>query len=411
MTAPSPPISGYESARLRIAHLKIADDRGLEAAIARAVSISAAMLDVARVGVWMLSEDRRFLTPLYVVGRESGEGEQPALEDLPLHAWPRYAAAIDERRVIAATDALTDARTSELSEGYFRAHHVASTLDVPIFVASEVWGIVCHEHVGSARAWTEREIDFGISVADMLTALFEQAARLGAERELRARDAADATERKNSALVQLGAGVAHDFNTVLQTILLLSSAATTSTAGEQRSSLEQINEECARGARVVRQLLDFAQSVTRPLVALDLARLVKEARPSVEALLGEHARLELRAFREVVVAGDQALLERAMMNLVVNARDAMPNGGTLRISVTVDGDYGVLAVSDEGEGVPEHVRERMFEPFYTTKTERGGTGLGLATVAVVCEQHAGSVSVDSGGKQGTTVSLRIPLLR
>jgi len=90
----------------------------------------------------------------------------------------------------------------------------------------------------------------------------------------------------------------------------------------------------------------------------------------------------------------------------------LPNGGALRITVEDDGTHGVVAVSDSGEGVPDQVRERMFEPFFTTKGARGGTGLKHAAVAVICEQHAGSVSVNSGEAPDTTVSLRIiPLLR
>lgn len=398
-------MSGFESARLRIAHLKLGEPRDIEPALHRAVAISAQSLGVDRVGVWVLSEDRTWLTALHAIGRPELQADYA---ELPLRTWPSYAAAIDARRVIAAHDAHADPRTTELTEGYLAPLGITSMLDVPIFIGGQVWGIVCHEHQGPPRTWTQREIDFAISVADMLSALFEQASRLTVEKELRVRDATLARHRRISALVRMGAGVAHDFNTVLQTILLLAESAAHAPSEDPREALDQIKEECGRGSRIVKQLLDFARSTPREMTHLDLASVVEDMRGTLEVLVGENVRLEVHASRAVPIDGDRAQLEQTLMNLVVNARDAMPDGGTLSVVVNIDGDDAFLSVSDEGVGVPEDLRERIFDPFFTTKGEDGGTGLGLATVAVIAEQHHGSVSVEPAPGGGTTFTVHLP---
>jgi signal transduction histidine kinase len=408
MSSFGPPITGFESARLRIAQLKLADARELAVAIERAVAISAQSLGVRRVGVFMLSENRRALDALHTVGAPVTEGQRLPL---PLADWPAYAAAIDERRVIAADDALEDPRTRELADSYLVAHGITSMLDVPIFIGGELWGILCHEHQGPQRTWTEREIDFAISVADMISTLFEQASRLALEKELHVRDVTSTKQRKNAALVQLGAGVAHDFNTVLQTIMLLAETAARTGAADARESLDLIREECGRGSRIVRQLLDFARATPRSMVPVDLAAVVTSMRGSMDALVGEKVQLDVHASDAAVIEGDRAQLEQIVMNLVVNARDAMPNGGTMRVAVTEDAGEARLSVSDEGEGIAEDVRDHIFEPFFTTKGEEGGTGLGLATVAVIAEQHGGSVSVEPAPGGGTTISVHVPRRR
>ena len=398
-------INGFESARLRIAHLKLGDARGLELAVQRAVVISGRSLGVQRVGVWVLSEDRRSLAPLHVIGRPETQG---IYTELPLHRWPIYAAAIDRRRVIAADDARTDPRTQELAESYLEPLGISSMLDAPIFSGGQVWGIVCHEHEGPPRTWQEREVDFAISVADMLSALFEQAARLTAEKELRIRDAEAGRQQKNTALVQMGAGVAHDFGNVLQTISLLAEHAARADAPDRSSSMDLIREECARGQRMVAQLLDFARSTPRPPLPVDLVALVRDLQSPLEALLGDRVQLETALSGEVLVPGNLAQLERVVTNLVVNARDAMPRGGFVRIEVRQVEDEGLILVTDQGRGIPADVRERIFEPFFTTRGATGGTGLGLATVALIVEQHRGCVSVESTDT-GTTFGVRLPI--
>jgi len=146
----SGPTSRLETARLGIARIRLEVSDDLARALGRAVAISAATLDVARVGVWALSEDR---SALVRIGTSDGElRTEPAV--LPLAKWPAYAAAIDERRVIAAADARTDPRTSELADGYLVPLGISSMLDAPIFLAGEVVAIA-HLYGGAVSVSTE----------------------------------------------------------------------------------------------------------------------------------------------------------------------------------------------------------------------------------------------------------------
>ena len=174
------PVS-LDSARLQIARLVLDDFADLKRAMLTAARVSATTLGVTRVGVWSLAEDRSVLrrVALYDV-RNSDEQTIPDLE-LPLSEWPSYLAAVTCRRVIAANDALSDARTAELADAYLVPHGVKSMMDAPLFVRGEVWGVVCHEHTGAPRIWSDREIGFAVSVADMLSTMLEQAMRLAIE--------------------------------------------------------------------------------------------------------------------------------------------------------------------------------------------------------------------------------------
>ena len=132
--------------------------------------------------------------------------------------WPAYLAAVSSRRVVAVTDALIDPRTSELSDAYLIPHGVTSMLDAPLFLGGQVWGVVCHEHTGAPRCWTEREIAFAVSVADMLSTMLEQAMRLAIEARLRQTEAELAQLRRAEAVVRTAAAIGHDINTLLQAI-------------------------------------------------------------------------------------------------------------------------------------------------------------------------------------------------
>ncbi|HEY3253029.1 MAG TPA: GAF domain-containing protein, partial [Polyangiaceae bacterium] len=211
------PVS-LDSARLQIVRLVLDDFADLKRAMLTAARVSASTLGVTRVGVWSLAEDRTTLRR--VVLHDQRRPDEHAIEELelPLANWPAYLAAVSCRRVIAANDALTDARTSELRDAYLLPHGVTSMLDAPLFARGEVWGVVCHEHTGEARSWSEREIGFAVSVADMLSTMLEQAMRLAIEARLRQTEAELAQLRRAEAVVRTAAAIGHDINTVLQAI-------------------------------------------------------------------------------------------------------------------------------------------------------------------------------------------------
>ncbi|WP_306599908.1 ATP-binding protein [Geothrix sp. 21YS21S-2] len=222
-----------------------------------------------------------------------------------------------------------------------------------------------------------------------------------------------AQAQKMESLGALAGGVAHDMNNVLGAILGLASATVDRHApgDPTRRALETIIKAAERGGKTVRGLLSFARQSPAEERDLDLNGILQE-----EARLLEHTTLarvaltldlapDLRPIR-----GDASALSHALMNLCVNAVDAMPQGGTLALRTrNVDGDWIELSVEDTGEGMPPAVLERALDPFFTTKDVGRGTGLGLSLVYSTVKAHLGQLEIQSEPGRGTRVRMRFPV--
>jgi len=232
--------------------------------------------------------------------------------------------------------------------------------------------------------------------------------------------------QKMEAIGRLAGGVAHDFNNLLSVILGYSDMLVDELAADKtnRARAEGIRGAGERAAALTRQLLAFSrQQVLEPRV-LDLRRSVLEMQTLLRRLIGEN--IELRFAPQVesgLVKADPSQVEQVLMNLAVNARDAMPTGGRLTIEIDAvaiappqakrlgeiaPGKYIRLSLSDTGHGMDAETQARIFEPFYTTKEKGKGTGLGLATVFGIVKQSGGHVLVQSTPGQGTTFQIYLP---
>jgi two-component system, cell cycle sensor histidine kinase and response regulator CckA len=244
-----------------------------------------------------------------------------------------------------------------------------------------------------------------------------------AEHEVEKRDDQLRQAQRMEAVGRLAGGVAHDFNNLLTVIkghvdLLAGAEGLSDLAREELASVATAAE---RAAGLTRQLLAFSrQQVLQPAV-LHLGGVVSDLTAMLRRLLVERIGLSVDSEPELwSVLVDRSQVEQVVVNLVVNARDAMPEGGTISVvtrNVVVDdgdhngaapGDYVALSVSDTGVGVDPEVRKQMFEPFFTTKDIGEGTGLGLATVHGIVEQSGGLISVESVPDEGTTVRVLFP---
>ncbi len=234
--------------------------------------------------------------------------------------------------------------------------------------------------------------------------------------------------RKLEAIGRLAGGVAHDFNNLLTVIRnhvdFLSEKFASGT--EESDDVLAIGEAVERATRITRQLLAFGRrNEGRPEV-LDLNRVGTELTRGIGRLVGEHVTIELKLDPTIPpVRADRAQLEQVFLNLLVNARDAMSDGGVVRLSTRqatsadlADSDlpkdpaqFVALVVEDTGCGMDESTRARLFEPFFTTKGPGQGTGLGLATVYGIVEKHGGHISVASSPGEGTTFTLVFPTAR
>jgi len=247
-----------------------------------------------------------------------------------------------------------------------------------------------------------------------------------AEQALRQSEAQLRQAQKLEALGTLAGGVAHDFNNLLTVIMGYTDLVTHALppTGAMRDDVAQIKEAAQRATTLVRQLLAFSRKQVLQLRIVDLNDVVTGLEPLLRRLIGADIDLQVRLAPQLQrVKADAGQMEQVVMNLVVNARDAMPGGGTLVIEtgdVTLDrrhqhrpdalpgGPAVMLAVSDTGTGMDEATRARIFEPFFTTKAPGEGTGLGLSTVHGVVHQTGGSITVFSELGKGTRFRIYLP---
>jgi PAS domain S-box-containing protein len=245
--------------------------------------------------------------------------------------------------------------------------------------------------------------------------------------ERRALEAQFQQAQKMEAIGRLAGGIAHDFNNLLTAILGYCDLLVDDfqPGDRHRQDLEEIQKAGNRAAGLTRQLLAFSRKQIIEPKVLDLKTVVSDMQPMLVRLIGEDIRVTLHLEPELVpVRADRGQVEQIVMNLVVNARDAMPNGGTLTIAtgrVELDehyaathadvtpGSYVALTVSDTGTGMTPAVQARLFEPFFTTKGVGKGTGLGLATVHGIVKQNGGSIGVYTEVGKGSSVHVYFPL--
>jgi two-component system, cell cycle sensor histidine kinase and response regulator CckA len=231
--------------------------------------------------------------------------------------------------------------------------------------------------------------------------------------------------QKMEAVGQLAGGIAHDFNNLLTAITGYASLLEPSLAGDAPalSKLEVIIKTADRATELTRQLLMFSRKQIVQLTVLDLNAVVRETEQILERLMGEGVSVTMRLDPEIDgVSADGAQLSQVLLNLVLNARDAMPDGGTVLVAtenVSLDattaathgalpGDYVVLSVTDTGCGMDATTKRRLFEPFFTTKEKGKGTGLGLSTLYGVVESTGGFVVVDTELVFGSTMRVLLP---
>ncbi len=243
--------------------------------------------------------------------------------------------------------------------------------------------------------------------------LFEELRRETEER-LEQERAMQATQRMES-LGRLAAGIAHDFNNLLAVVMGWADALGRDAEEDSREgrALDQITRAARRGADLSGQLLAYARTASFEPRAVDVGALTTDLARMLERVTGDDVSLELRVSeRPLHVLVDPGHFEQVLTNLVVNARDAMPDGGTIDITVEGTEDLAEAAacvrVSDEGMGIPPAVLERIFEPFFTTKGTHG-TGLGLATCKGIIEQSGGELRVESSPGRGATFEILLPL--
>ena len=338
--------------------------------------------------------------------------------------------------IVAATgeplivdDPGNDPRLIPLHRERYRRAGIRAFLGVPVKVDERVVGVLTIR--------ITREGSFSAGDVEIARAFAAQAAialensRLYEETQSALRELSQTRDQlvqsqKMEAIGQLAGGVAHDFNNLLTVIIGRSQLflARVAVGDPGRRDVEMVNRAAERAASLTRQLLAFSRKQVLKPEPLDLNALVGGLAPMLRRLIGEHIDLVIAPGGDLgQVMADPGQIEQVVMNLVVNARDAMPDGGTMRVQTEhaqlgatrahlegriPPGDYVAVQVQDAGSGMDPATIARIFEPFFTTKEPGKGTGLGLSTVYGIVNQSGGHIGVDSAPGRGTTFTIYLP---
>jgi signal transduction histidine kinase len=301
-----------------------------------------------------------------------------------------------------------------------------TTLDLPFIIVS---GTIGEETAVSALKRGAHDFLIKGRLARLAPALERELRDVVARRERVRLEEQLRQSQKMEAVGQLAGGIAHDFNNLLTAILGYSALLRDRLQDmpDLLADLEEIRKAGERAADLTRQLLAFSRKQLLEPQVLDLNHIISDVEKMLRRIIGEDIHLETAASSSsAMVKADRGQIEQVLLNLAVNARDAMPRGGSLKIDTGLaappdrlvhpgakpppDG-WVALIISDTGGGMSPEVQARMFEPFFTTKGLGKGTGLGLSTVYGIVSQSGGYIDVDSRRDVGTTFTIYLPAVR
>lgn len=339
--------------------------------------------------------------------------DHPELRDFDLGLFPRWTRLLRASEPVFGdvTDFPDEERPILEDQG------IVSILVQPVSIGGALWGFLGFDACIGPQRWEPVEID-ALRIASLV---------LGSKVEAERREQEARQSHKMEALGRMAGGVAHDFNNILAVVMgsldlvrrTVGDPEKADTARRHLSVLDQVTEQ---GARLTRQLLDFARQSEPAARATDPRAVVGCMADVLTRVAGPSVAVEIDGLEHASpVRLDAASLERVVMNLVANARDAMPNGGVIQVRLrTLDatdakvfgdvlppGTYTLLSVRDTGEGIPGELRDKIFEPFVTTKDT--GHGLGLSTVYGAVMGAKGHIAVTSERGEGTEMRIYLPI--
>jgi PAS domain S-box-containing protein len=388
-------------------------DAALEEALVECASIAAA----PRAYLFSIPSGGHGMEPAYY--EFMGDGS-PGWNGAPR---PYFAARLLAGEVIHFLRPADLPPEAALEQQNLRERGIAAGLSIPILRDGEIIGVFGFERTESSQGWSPHEITLLTLVGEILTSAIR---RKQTEAALRESEARLSQAQKLEAVGRLAGGIAHDFNNLLTVILGFSRPLLSELAPEDpaRDDVLEIHDAAERAAGLTRQLLTFSRRQVVESTRVDLDEKLAGLEPLLRRMLGEDVRLVVeRAEALDAIEGDPHQFEQVVMNLAANARDAMPDGGELRIvtsnqslgreaartlGVNGPGRFIRLVVSDTGQGMDDATRAQIFDPFFTTKDPGQGTGLGLSIVYSVIERLGGAIEVAGGVAKGTTFTIWLP---
>ncbi|MCA9522809.1 MAG: response regulator [Myxococcales bacterium] len=395
-------------------------------ALQQITETAAETLSIARVGIWLYENDRQQIrcVDLY----ESDVARHSSGMVLLAADFPQYFAALEANRTIVAHKARSDPRTAEFTTSYLVPQGITSMLDATIRLGGETIGVVCHEHVGPERRWSVDEQVFAGSMADVASLAMDNWKRKQAEDERRALERKLQDAQRLESLGMLAGGIAHDFNNLLTAIggNLSLAQQTLSPSSPAWPYLQHIHVASTLAADLTRHLLAYAGRGESSIERLDVNTVVSEITKLLRVSVPSGVTIGYDLAPEtLIVEADPGQLHQVMMNLIVNAAEALGESeGSISISTKLldadarylierfrvpelaEGHYVQVDVVDTGSGIDAETRDKIFDPFFSTKFR--GRGLGLSVVYGIVRSHGGAIRVESEPGRGTHFTVIVP---
>jgi two-component system cell cycle sensor histidine kinase/response regulator CckA len=351
------------------------------------------------------------------------EGVEPQIQHcqrMPVDAYPWFSGHVQKHKIVHVPSVAEMSLEAAPEQREFQRQSVQSLACVPAIYRGHVIGFLGFDSVRGARSWSEDSVALLRNVGETIVAALQ---RKWAEEALRRSEEQLRQSQKMEAIGRLAGGIAHDFNNLLTAIigysdLLVQDTMTDKTA---QGRVHEIKKAAHRAASLTNQLLAFSRKQVLTPRVLDLNAVVQDMENFLRRLIGESIELVTKLDPDVgSIKADPTQLQQVMMNLAVNARDAMLSGGRLEIrteNVQIDprraeviglaepGAYVRLSVIDTGHGMDAETQARIFEPFFTTKEQNKGVGLGLATVYGIVQQSGGVITIRSKVGAGTVFKI------
>ncbi|MEC8746849.1 MAG: GAF domain-containing sensor histidine kinase [Pseudomonadota bacterium] len=411
-------------------------------------------LQITRAGIWLYDEMQTLVQCTLLIDKGNDLGHESLV--LTRKDFPHYFEALDSERTIAAHDALTDVATFEFAEVYLTPLGISSMLDVPIRHRGKMIGIICCEHQGEAREWHADEVVFAASLADLYGRAVSANERADYEQRLveanqtleqkvidRTAELEAAQEKlveseKMAALGNLVAGIAHEVNTPLGIALTSVSNCKEELKDVYRDfENDELTEQgfkdfeaiCSEGLNLAETSLMRAANLVQDFkrtsadqtsleieeIALD-EYIPRVCNPLKPMLRKEQVELSIDVTPNLVITTCPGIIAQLLTNLISNAQrhafGPSVNNDVNRVSVSCSKNAKgiVISVQDNGKGIPEALHKKVFEPFYTTARDKGGTGLGLNILYnLVRQKFNGEIDLTSTPGEGTKVTVCIPV--